>query len=126
VEDIARDPRLFTFLQNTAGHIGVEIGDGRRKLEEAAPASFDLIVVDAFSSDTVPAHLMTTEAWQMYLTRLAPGGVIALHISNRYVDLEPVVAANAAMTHVFALTRLAAQVPPAELAAAELRRSGWW
>ncbi len=116
VEDIARDPRLFTFLQNAAGRIGVEIGDGRRKLEEAAPAAFDLIVIDAFTSDTVPAHLMTTEAWQMYLTRLAPDGVIALHISNRYVNLEPVVAANAAVTHVFALTRLEAQVPAEELA----------
>jgi len=98
VERIARDPALFTFLQNARGQIDVRIGDGRKKLEEAAAASFDLIVIDAFSSDAIPVRLLTREALQLYISRLKPGGLIALHISNRFLHLEPVVAAVVAAT----------------------------
>lgn len=114
VERIARDPRLFTFLQNTRGQINVAIGDGRKKLEEAAAASFDLIVVDAFSSDAIPVHLLTREALQLYLSRLRPGGVIALHISNGFLRLEPVVAAVVAATAVRGVTKLDDQIPEKE------------
>jgi SAM-dependent methyltransferase len=116
VERIARDASLFTFLQNTRGQIVVKIGDGRKKLEEAAAASFDLIVIDAFSSDSIPVHLLTREALQLYLSRLKPGGVIALHISNRFIRLEPVVAAVVATTELRALVEFEAPIPSADIA----------
>jgi SAM-dependent methyltransferase len=120
IERIARDPGLFTFLQNTNGQVAVEIGDGRKKLEEAAPGSFDLIVIDAFSSDSVPVHLMTREAVDLYASRLRPGGIIALHISNRYVELEPVIAAIVAPTDLFALTKFDDVLPTADAARGRL------
>jgi hypothetical protein len=102
VERIARDPRLFTYLQNGPGHTDVVIGDGRKLLEAAAPGSFELIIVDAFSSDSVPVHLMTREALEMYVARLQPDGLMAFHISNRYLDLESVLAATVRATGLFA------------------------
>jgi SAM-dependent methyltransferase len=116
VERIARDPGLFTFLQNTRGQIDVKIGDGRKEVEEAVPASFDLIVIDAFSSDAIPVHLLTREALQLYFSRLKPGGVIALHISNRFLRLEPVVAAVAGATGLHGLSKLDDRIPPADAA----------
>ncbi|WKA25949.1 spermidine synthase [Bradyrhizobium roseum] len=88
---IARDPRLFTFLSNCAADATVVAGDARLTLE-ASPDRYDLIVLDAFSSDSIPAHLLTREAMAGYLARLSPGGVIVAHISNRHLDLAPVVA----------------------------------
>ncbi|HEX8189552.1 MAG TPA: fused MFS/spermidine synthase [Pyrinomonadaceae bacterium] len=91
VVDIARDPRLFTYLSACSGaRPNVVLGDARLRLREAAPASYDLIVLDAFSSDAVPAHLMTREALALYLSKLAPGGVVAFHVSNRSLQLERV------------------------------------
>ena len=116
VERIARDPALFTFLQNARGQIDVKIGDGRKKLEEAAAASFDLIVIDAFSSDAIPVHLLTREALQLYISRLKPGGLIALHISNRFLHLEPVVAAVVAATGLRGLSELEDQIPAGDAA----------
>jgi len=88
---IARDPRLFTYLSACArAQVGVVLGDARLRLREARDASYDLIVLDAFSSDAVPAHLMTREALALYLRKLAPGGVIAFHVSNRSLQLERV------------------------------------
>src|SRR5262249_21441939 len=95
VERIARDPRYFTYLQNSRGTLKVVLGDGRLSLQQAAPAAYDLIVLDAFSSDAIPVHLLTKEALQLYLSRLRSGGLIAVHISNRYLDLEPALAALA-------------------------------
>ena len=116
IERVARDPGLFTFLQNSQGQVAVEIGDGRKKLDDTVPRSFDLIVIDAFSSDSVPVHLMTREAIGLYASRLRPGGVIALHISNRYVRLEPVIAAIVGSTELLALTKVDADVPAADAA----------
>ena len=91
VVDIARDPRLFTYVSACAGAPpAVVLGDARLRLREAVPGSYDLIVLDAFSSDAVPAHLMTREALALYLSKLAPGGVIAFHVSNRSLKLERV------------------------------------
>ena len=104
VERIADDPALFTFLPNSAGRIDVVIGDGRKGIEAARPASFDLVILDAFSSDSVPAHLLTQEAVDAYLSRIRPGGIVALHISNRYLDLEPVIGRLAAERGLVALT----------------------
>lgn len=88
VERIARDPRHFTFLRDCPGSHRVTIGDGRVVLGRAGPAAYDLVVIDAFSSDAIPVHLLTREAVALYATRLRPGGLLALHISNRFVDFE--------------------------------------
>ncbi len=74
----------------------MSLGDGRLVLEGEAPQGFDVLVVDAFSSDAIPAHLVTTEAFAVYLRHLAEGGVLAVHVTNRYLDLKPVVRGAAA------------------------------
>ena len=94
VERIARDPVLFTYLTNARADVNVVIGDGRQMLGRTAPETFDVIVIDAFSSDAIPMHLLTREFLASALERLKPGGVLAFHISNVYFDLEPVVAAS--------------------------------
>jgi hypothetical protein len=89
---IARDPSWFTFLRDSrAATLDVVAGDARLQLHAAAEQAADLIVLDAFSSDAVPMHLLTREALQLYRANLAGGGLIALHLSNRMIDLEPVV-----------------------------------
>jgi spermidine synthase len=105
VVEIARDPQLFQFLGRCAPTATFIVADGRRALQSMENARYDLIVLDAFSSDAIPAHLLTREAFAMYLQRLAPGGIIAVHVSNRYLALEPVVAANAAALNVPAFVR---------------------
>jgi spermidine synthase len=92
VERIARDARLFTYLRDCPPQVDVVLGDARLRLADAPAAAYDLIVLDAFSSDAIPVHLLTREALALYLSKLADGGAIALHISNRYLDLLPVVA----------------------------------
>jgi len=91
---IATDPARFSFVSQCAPGIPFVIGDARLTLGDAAPASLDVIVVDAFSSDAVPLHLLTREAMALYLEKLAPGGALLFHISNRNMDLAPVVAAT--------------------------------
>lgn len=91
VINIARDPAFFTYLSSCASApIHVVTGDARLRLREAPAAAYDLIVLDAFSSDAVPAHLLTREAVALYLSKLAPGGRIAFHVSNRNLELERV------------------------------------
>jgi hypothetical protein len=87
---IARDPRRFEFLSTCAPDMPVVAGDARLTLE-ASTDRYDLIVLDAFSSDTIPVHLLTREAVAGYLSKLTPHGVLLLHISNRHLDLAPVV-----------------------------------
>jgi hypothetical protein len=116
VEQVARDPKLFTFLANSRGAVNVSIGDGRLKLQHAPPGAYDLIVLDAFSSDSVPVHLLTREALSMYFSRLKPDGVVAFNISNRYIDLEPMLAAHARDEGLVALTNLDLNVSPEEMA----------
>ena len=87
----------FTYLQNSHGTIEVSIGDGRLSLEEEAAhgvrQNFDLLVLDAFSSDAIPMHLLTREAFTTYLFHMkSPHSVIAVHISNNTLDLRPVLA----------------------------------
>jgi hypothetical protein len=88
---IARDPHRFEFLSRCAPETPVIAGDARLTLD-ASTDRYDLIVLDAFSSDTIPVHLLTREAVAGYLSKLSPHGVILLHISNRHLDLAPVVA----------------------------------
>jgi len=90
VERLARDTRYFTFLENSKADIDVILGDARLKLADAPRWHYDLLIFDAFSSDAIPIHLITREALGLYLEKLAEHGVLALHISNYYVDLKPV------------------------------------
>jgi hypothetical protein len=117
VELVARDPKLFTFLKNSPGAVNVAIGDGRLKLQHAPEGGYDLIVLDAFSSDSVPVHLLTREALAMYFSRLKDDGVVGFNISNRYIDLEPMLAAHARDEHLTALTNLDVAVPEEEIRA---------
>lgn len=94
VARIARNPRQFSFLSRCLPDAQILIGDARITLERAAPASADILIVDAFSSDSVPMHLLTHEAFRAYRRHLAPEGLLLVHISNRFLDLEPVVAAQ--------------------------------
>jgi spermidine synthase len=110
---IARDRSSFTFLADSPASISVVVGDGRLELEGMAPGSFDLLVLDAFSSDAVPVHLLTVESFRSAMATVAPGGVIAVHISNRYLDLEPVVAS--AIESLGLVSILGTDLPAAEL-----------
>jgi hypothetical protein len=89
---IARDPALFTFLSACGTDAPIILGDARRTLAQASDAAYDLIVVDAFSSDAIPIHLLTREAMAIYLQKLRPHGMIVMHISNRHLELASVVA----------------------------------
>ena len=95
VVTIAHDPARFTFLSQCAPGVKVVLGDARLTLAKTA-ARYDLIVVDAFSSDAIPVHLLTREAMAIYLARLAPQGAVLVHVSNRHMDLVPAVAGIAA------------------------------
>lgn len=93
VVDLARDERWFGFLDHSrAGELDIVLGDARLMLEHASDDAYDLLVLDAFSSDAVPLHLLTREAVQLYLDKLRPGGLLVFHISNRYLDLATPIA----------------------------------
>lgn len=102
---IARNPRFFTFLHQSRGAIEIVQGDARLALEAAASRRHDLLILDAFSSDAIPVHLMTREALQVYLNALSPHGVLAYHISNRQLSLLPVVASLAAEKNLAGLAQ---------------------
>jgi AAA domain len=79
----------FTYLSDSQAHVSVELGDARLTLEKEPPQGFDALIVDAFSGDAIPIHLLTREAVQVYRKHLTPSGVLLFHISNRFVDLQP-------------------------------------
>jgi spermidine synthase len=89
VEKIARDTRYFHYLSD-CGVTKIVLGDGRLSLKASPDHSYDLIIVDAFSSDSIPMHLLTREAVSLYLSKLKPRGVILFNISNEYLELAPV------------------------------------
>jgi hypothetical protein len=96
IERIASNPVYFTYLRDCrASACDFRLGDARLRLRAAALHEYGLIVLDAFSSDAVPVHLLTREAIALYRSKLAPGGIIAFNISNRYLDLTAVVGALA-------------------------------
>jgi hypothetical protein len=86
----------FRFLNESAAETEVVEGDGRLSLEREPPQNFDVLVLDAFSGDSIPVHLLTMQAFDIYFRHLRPGGIVAVHVTNRYLDLEPVVEALAA------------------------------
>jgi len=92
VEKIARNVNLFTYLRDCPAHVEVVIGDARVSLIKAPDRRYDIFILDAFSSDVIPAHLLTREAIELYLTKTAANGLLLFHISNRYLDLAPVLA----------------------------------
>jgi len=92
---LARDPRYFRFLNECGESAGIVVGDGRIMLGKEPDTVFDVIVLDAFSSDSIPVHLLTTEALALYFSKLKPGGSLVFHISNRYMELASTVSATA-------------------------------
>lgn len=92
VKRISTNPAFFSFLSDCRANWQVILGDARLTMEKAPPRSYGIIVLDAFSSDSIPVHLLTREAVEMYFSKLSEGGVLLVHITNRYVNLAPVLA----------------------------------
>jgi hypothetical protein len=105
VERIARDPRHFTFLRDCPPQVSIVLGDARLMLARAPRAHYRAIVLDAYSSDAPPVHLLTQEALALYLDRLAPDGLLVFNISNRHLDLEPVLGSLARQAALVARVR---------------------
>ena len=96
---------LFTYVRDCAGQTEIVLGDARLSLEKEPPQGFDLLALDAFSSDAIPVHLLTREAFELYGRHVRTNGVIAVHVSNHFLDLEPVVINVAeALGYKFAVT----------------------
>jgi hypothetical protein len=94
VVKIAKDPKYFTYLSDCAARgcrVETVLGDARLRLREAPDRAYDVLIVDAFSSDAVPIHLITRQAFELYMQKLAPDGYLLIHVSNRYLNLDPVV-----------------------------------
>jgi SAM-dependent methyltransferase len=91
--------RYFHYLSESAAKIDTVQADGRLGLQGELPHSLNMIALDAFSGDSIPVHLLTRQAFQMYFDRLAPGGVVIIHVTNRYLDIASVVASLAANLH---------------------------
>jgi hypothetical protein len=87
---IARDDGYFTFLADSHAQIDIKLGDARLTLQKTADKQFGMIILDAFSSDSIPLHLVTRQAFRLYKSKLADDGILVFHISNGYLDLEPV------------------------------------
>jgi hypothetical protein len=96
VVELAKDPKYFPFMQKCAPDAEVIMGDARLTMQQGQDKSYDVLIIDAFSSDAIPVHLMTTEAMTLYMRLLKDEGVMAFHISNRHLDLESVISANVA------------------------------
>lgn len=124
VVEVARDSSLFTFLDDCAPGAGVVLGDGRLQVAKAPEHGYDAIVLDAFGSDAIPVHLLTREAIQLYLSRLKPDGYIMFNISNKYVDLAPILAGEASALSLTCIERVDSNITPAE-ADAGVAPSDW-
>jgi SAM-dependent methyltransferase len=106
VIDFATDPDIFDFIAGSAGDVSIVEGDGRLSVDHLAPGTHDLLVVDAFSSDAIPVHLLTAEAVAGYERALTPDGLLVFHVSNRFFDLVPVVGRLAEDAGLEALVRV--------------------
>src|SRR5581483_5005892 len=95
-------PRLarteFHFIPDSKAHVDITMGDARLSLAREQAENFDVLAVDAFSSDSIPVHLLTRQAMDLFFRHLKPDGILAVHISNRYLDLQPVVRGEAEAT----------------------------
>ena len=119
VDRIARDPNLFAFLDRCGDGMETVIGDARVTLRRHRDLKFDLLIIDAFVSDAIPIHLITVEAFEMYRERLAPGGVILVHATNRFFDVPRLVARAAARAHLTAVIRIRSRAYEGPLEAGE-------
>jgi hypothetical protein len=120
VEQFAQDPRYFTYLSQCAPATKIMLGDARLRLREAPDGQYGLIVLDAFSGDSIPIHLMTKEALALYLRKLASGGLIAYHVSNLYFNLAPTLGNLAEDAHLAAMIANDTEVSTAEQEAGKL------
>jgi hypothetical protein len=120
---LATDPGLFSFLSQCKPEARIVVGDARLKLAEEPDGRFDLLAVDAFSSDAIPLHLLTREAFETYRRTLSKDGILLVHVSNRFLELEPVVAAIAKELGLSA--RAFAYSPDAEGRALSYNASIW-
>jgi SAM-dependent methyltransferase len=100
---MAENPRLFTYMRDCQAKVQVVLGDARLRLQEAPDEQFGLIVLDAFSSDAIPVHLLTKEAFELYLSKLAPDGILVMQMTNRYLDLAPLAGRLAQEFHMVCL-----------------------
>ncbi len=114
---LAQDTSYFTYLHDSPARVKIVLGDGRLSMLKAPREYYDLIVLDAFTSDAIPIHLLTSEALSVYLSRLAPDGVLLFHLSNRYLDLEPVVARSIQWGKLSGLIRVNTNLAPKDIAA---------
>ena len=121
---IARDARYFSYLHDCAPDAAIVLGDARLSLGRSPDRHFDLMLMDAYSADAIPVHLLTREAFALYRRKLAPGGVIAFHISNQYFSLAPVVAALAGDAGM--VSRLRDEVTMNEAEAARGKTTSDW
>ena len=115
VVSIAEDTRYFSFLRRCAPQADIALGDARLKLRDAPDAHYGLIILDAFSGDSIPMHLVTREALALYQRKLAPHGIIAFHISNIYMDLGPTLDTLARDAHLACLIENDVDVPQAQI-----------
>jgi spermidine synthase len=111
---IARNEKMFTYLRDCPPHTDVVIGDARITLANASDHHYDVLVLDAFNSDVIPTHLLTREAFMLYLAKTAEDGFILFHISNRYFDLAPVLGRIALNLHLVALIQNDFKIGPQE------------
>ena len=125
VARIARNPRFFTYLADAAGDVRIVPGDARQAMARGAPGELDAIVLDVFSSDAIPVHVITREALASYMRAVSAHGLVAWHLSNKHLDLIPVVAALAGEAGLSARVRidtaLSAAISPPDV----YRRPGW-
>lgn len=103
VIEIARNPAYFTYLKHCGPNATMRVGDARLSLQDEPERKFDLLIMDAFSSDSVPTHLLTQEAIQLYFNKLKSNGILAFHITNRHLDLKKVLADHAKQLKLAAL-----------------------
>lgn len=121
--DIAKGKKIFSYLDRCAPDAAIHIGDARLTLAEQPMRSLDLLAIDAFSSDSIPLHLLTREAFATYRRVLKPDGILVVHISNRHIDLKPVLAAEAKATGWSLALRV--DSPPQNIVDQGMRASTW-
>ena len=92
IVEIAQDQKYFNFLSSMEGNYKIIIGDGRLELLDAPNSLYEMIILDAFSSDSIPVHLLTKDALKLYLSKIKTNGLVVFHISNKFVDLKPLLA----------------------------------
>ncbi|MCO6432185.1 MAG: fused MFS/spermidine synthase, partial [Deltaproteobacteria bacterium] len=114
VVKIASDSQFFTYLRDSAARIEYVLGDARLKLAKRPDASYDVIIIDAFSSDAIPVHLITMEAVELYMRKLRPHGVLLAHLTNRYLTLLPLAASLTAELGLSGLGCIDSNISPEE------------